>query len=170
AYLEAAAGEAPGGLERLVAVGDAGEEHELALPRALLERLDEQRRRLGLDHDLALEVGAGAERQVLVRRPRVAVRAGVVAAAVGGHAPAEAEAGRGVVGEDRARAVLVPLELRLGDLVEPLDLRRGPGVLRVGNRNRRRVCHRSSQSSADRSKAPAFGGRGRPHAPIDTTE
>ena len=47
--------------------------HQLALPRTALERLAEEPGRLGFHGDLAIEVGAGAEAQVLVRRPSVAV-------------------------------------------------------------------------------------------------
>ena len=60
-------------LDRLVAVGDAGEHHELALPARLVERLAQQLRRLRLDDDLRVEVGARTEVEILVRRPGIAV-------------------------------------------------------------------------------------------------
>ena len=68
AHLEAAARQPVARLERLVAVGDAAEDDELALPLRVVERLAQQLRRVLLDDDLALEVRAGAEAQVLVRR------------------------------------------------------------------------------------------------------
>src|SRR5439155_5513189 len=73
ADLEASAGEPVARLERLVAVGDAGEDDQLAFPGWALERLPQQLRRLRLDRDLALEVRPGAEPEVFVSRPGIAV-------------------------------------------------------------------------------------------------
>ena len=101
ADLEAAARQPVRRLERLVAVGDAAEDDDVSpFHVVLVERLAQQRGRVGLDDDLAIEVGAGAEAQVLVRRARVAVGAGVEAAAVGVHAPGEADVGAVVLRED----------------------------------------------------------------------
>ena len=61
------------GLERLVAIGDAAEDDELALPLLLVEGLAQQLGGVLLDDDLPLEVGPGAEREVLVGGPGVAV-------------------------------------------------------------------------------------------------
>src|SRR6202011_512630 len=110
AHLEAAAREPIRRFERLVAVGDAGEDDELALPRPLVERLAQEPRRLGLDRDLAIEVGPRAEAQVLVRRARVAVRARMKTSPVRIDAVAEAEVWAVVGGEDVPRVVLVDLE------------------------------------------------------------
>src|SRR6267143_1081978 len=73
ADLETSARQPVARLQRLVAVGHSGEDHQLAFPRPALERLAEEPGRLGLHGDLPIEVGAGAEAQVLMRRPSVAV-------------------------------------------------------------------------------------------------
>src|SRR5262249_9609601 len=73
ANLQALLGQREVALDRLVAVGHAAEHHELALPRRLVERLAKQLRRLRLDHDLGVEVGARTEVEILVRPPGGAV-------------------------------------------------------------------------------------------------
>src|SRR5439155_22196282 len=73
ADLEAPPGEPVARLERLVAIGDAGEDDQLAFPGWALERLPKQLRRLRLDRDLALEVRPGTEPEVIVSRPGIAV-------------------------------------------------------------------------------------------------
>ena len=65
---------------------------------------------------------------------RHAVAAGVEAAAVGIHAPAEADVGAVVVREDLARVIFVDLEARGRGLLEVLDLGGGPRVGRVRDR------------------------------------
>ena len=93
-------------LERLIAIGVAGERDRFALQLLLLERLAQQLGRVDLDDDLALEVGAGAEAPVLMARARVAVRARVLTAAVRVHAEAEAEVGAVVLRDDASWAAL----------------------------------------------------------------
>src|ERR1019366_10624095 len=97
ADFEAPAREPVPGLQRLVAIGDAAEDPLLPLPLRGVERLAEQLGGVLLDHDLAIEIGARAEAQVLVRRPCVAIRTGVKAAAVRVDAPVEADIGAVVV-------------------------------------------------------------------------
>jgi len=60
-------------LERLVAIRHAAEGDQFAFPGATLEGLAQEPRRFGLDGDLPLEVGTGAEAEVLVRGAGVAV-------------------------------------------------------------------------------------------------
>ena len=67
AHLEASARQPVARLERLVAVGHAAEDDELALPLRRVERLAQELGRALLDDDLAVEVRPGAEAQVLVR-------------------------------------------------------------------------------------------------------
>src|SRR5690606_33463303 len=86
-----------------------------------------------LHHDLPLEIRAGAEAQVLVRGPRIAVRAAVEAAAVGIDAVAEAEVGAVVPRKDLARVVLEDAKADLRWCSDPLDFGRGPRVRRIGD-------------------------------------
>ena len=172
ADLEAAARQPIGRLERLVAVGDAGEDHELALPRPLVERLAQQLGRARLDDDLAIEVGARAEAEILVAGARIAVGARVLASAIRIDAVVEADVGAVVAREDRARVVLVDLERapRVSSLRQVLHLRREPRVGRVGDGPQcHRVDHRlNACSGQDREHAvtksgarTAFRGKGR---------
>src|SRR5207302_3958432 len=117
AGFEAAAGQPIGSLQWLIAIGDAGKDDQLALPRRALEGLTQEPRRLRLDGDLPLEIGAGAEAEIFVRRARVAIGAAMKAAAVGIDAPGESEVGAVVVREVLAGVVLVDLQLRLWDLL-----------------------------------------------------
>ena len=71
--LEAAAREPQPALDRLVAVGVAGERHHLRLPARRAKRLAQQLGRVVLHHDAALEVEPGAEAEVLVGGAGVAV-------------------------------------------------------------------------------------------------
>jgi hypothetical protein len=131
AGLEAAPRQLVRGLERLVAVGHAAEEDRFAPPRGRRERLAQERGRLGLDHELRLEVGARAQAEVLVAGAGVAVGAGVEAAPVRVDAPAEADVGAFVLGQNRAAAIFVDLGHRRRRLAQVLDARREPGVGRV---------------------------------------
>ncbi len=98
-HLEAAPRQLQRPLDRLVAVGDAAEGHHLRLPRRRRQRRPEQLRRVLLDEDPRLEVEAGREAEELVRRPRIAVDAAVLAAAVRVEAGREGDV-RAVVGRD----------------------------------------------------------------------
>src|SRR5262249_32758018 len=132
ADLEAAAGQPQRGLERLVAVGDPTEDHQLSLPGWFPEGLPEQLGRTALHDDLGVEVGPGAEAEVLVTRPRVAVGAGVHAAPVGVHAEVEADVGAIVGCEDSLRRVVPDVDRSPWVvLLEVLERRRGEGVRRI---------------------------------------
>src|SRR6185436_13466295 len=69
-------------LARLVRFGVRAERDRLAGPGGLPQVGAEALDRVDLHHDALLEVAAAVESEVLVRRPREAVRAGVRAAAV----------------------------------------------------------------------------------------
>ena len=131
---QAAAGELELALGRLVAIGDAGEGDRLRPPVRPGEPLAQQLGGAMLHQDLGFEVEAGAEAQVLVARPGVAVAAAVGAAAVGIDAVAEADVGAVVFGDDRLRLVGQVLgrravELRPGT---PRRRRRARSRLRAG--------------------------------------
>ena len=83
--------EAP--LRGLVAVRDPAYRHGLGSPPGRGELRPQKLRRVFLDEYLRLEVEPGRQSQVLVRRPRVAVHAPVLAAPVGIHARAERHVG-----------------------------------------------------------------------------
>ena len=133
ADLEAAAREPVVRLERLVAVGVARESDDLALPGAALELFAQALRDVRLHDDLAVEVGARAEAEVLVARARVAVGARMKTSAVRVEAPAEADVGAVVLRERALRLLLVDFELGGRGLAEPLDLGRRPGIRGVGD-------------------------------------
>ena len=102
-------------LDRLVAVGHAGEHHQLALPARLVERLAQQLRRARLDDDLGVEVGPRAEIEILVRRPRVAIGARVHGIrGTDSTLQRKPRSGESLCAEDRARVILEQGDLRGG--------------------------------------------------------
>src|SRR5712692_1762951 len=93
-------------LDRLVAVG-IGAERNGARPVARPgELLAQQLRRVGLGEELGLEVESRRELEVGMARAGVAVDAAVLAAAVRVDRLLEADVGRVVARDDRARALL----------------------------------------------------------------
>src|SRR5262249_2949618 len=104
---------------------------ELALPRPLLERLAEKLRRARLHDDLALEVRAGAEAQILVPGPCVAVVAhdavgDEVAGARRDVVHEELDAERLNRGHPQVALHRLPFELRLSraeELAAPREMR-----------------------------------------------
>ena len=97
-------------LDRLIAVGHAAHRDDLRLPLGRGEFLAQQLGRVFLDHDARLEIQAGGEAEILVRGPRVAVDAAVLAAAIRIDAELEADV-RAVVAVEN-RAAMVAEELR----------------------------------------------------------
>src|SRR5262245_60487037 len=71
--LQAAAGQLQPALDGLIRVGDAAEADRLRLPARRRQLAAEQLRRLLLDEDARLEVEAGGQAEVFVRRPSVAI-------------------------------------------------------------------------------------------------
>ena len=126
-------------LDPLVGVGVRAERDVLARPGRPRELARQHLRRVDLDDDLALEVAAGVEVEIAVRRAREAVDAGVRAAPVGVHRPAERHrrALRHAV-EHGARAHLVEAHVeRLGRVEAPHDrlvaVSREPARLLLGS-------------------------------------
>ena len=104
-HLQATAGEFQAPLDGLIAIGHAAQGHHARLPARVLQFTPQEFGRVFLDHDLGLEIRSGAVAQELVRGPRVAIDAAVLAAAVGVERGVEADVRAVVVGEDRLRRV-----------------------------------------------------------------
>jgi hypothetical protein len=102
---EAAARDLHLSLDGLVRVGDTADRDRLRLPLRREQLLAQQLRRVLLHHDLGLEIEAGREAEVLVRRPREAVSAAVLAAAIRIDAVGEADVRRVIAGDDRTRRI-----------------------------------------------------------------
>jgi hypothetical protein len=109
-HLEAAPGQFEGGLQWLVAIGDPAENDELPFPRGPIERLAQEGGSIGLCGNFRVEVRASSEAQVLVSRARVAISAGVHAAAVGIDAEAKADVRAVVSRQNFSGLVLVNLQ------------------------------------------------------------
>ena len=92
-------------LGRLIGIGVAAERDRPAGIALLAQLGREQRRRLRLVEDAALEIEAGRQAEIGVARPRVAIDAAVLAAAIGVDRAVEADIGRIVAGDDRARRI-----------------------------------------------------------------
>ena len=102
----------------------------------------QQRRRIVLDEHLRLEIEPGAEAEILVRRPGIAIRAAVRAAAIGIEAVAERDVGAVVFRDDRFEE---------------------SSRYSVGGRSRRCRSNSSSNSNCSRSRSACtrskrFGG------------
>src|SRR6185369_15385992 len=111
--------------DRLVAVGVGAERDRLRLVARLGERLAQELGGVGLGEQLGLEVQARRELEIGMARPGVAVDAAVLAAAVRVDRAVEADVGRVVARNDRARALDGDLGLELA--LRPLV--RGPAVV-----------------------------------------
>ena len=133
ADLEAAAGQPQRRLERLVAVGDAAEHHQLALPRRLSNASRSSSGARRLTTILVSKSVPAPKPRYSCAGPRVAVGAGVHAAAVRVDAEAEAEVGAVVVARMLLRGVVPDVDRgpRVV-LLEVLERGRGEGVRRVG--------------------------------------
>src|SRR5690606_23641926 len=90
-HLQYGAGDLQLALDGLVGVRDAGDGDALRRPVGRPQTSLQEGGRVALDEDDALEVEAGREAQVLVRRPGVAVGAAVLTAAVWVDADVEAD-------------------------------------------------------------------------------
>ena len=104
-HLEQAAGQALLALEGLVGVGGAAEDDGRAGVAGAAQRLAQQLLGIRLVEDLRLEIEARRQPEVGMGRPRIAVDATVLAAAIGIDRLAEAEVGRLVAAEDGFRAI-----------------------------------------------------------------
>ena len=90
-------------LDRLIGVGVGAERDDA---RAIFRRREfafQQRRGAVLDEQLALEIEARGKAEIGVARPREAIEAAVLAAAIGIDRAVEGNIGEFVAGDDRAR-------------------------------------------------------------------
>ncbi len=142
ANLEALAGQPQRGFQWLIAIRHAAENQQVALPRPALKSLAKQLSGTRLDHDFRFKVCSGAEAEVLVGWARIAIGAGMHAAAVWIHAEGEADVRTVIVRDDLARVVLVYFQLSSGRFPEIVDLGALPGVGRIGDRAR---LHRTQE-------------------------
>ena len=111
-HLQAAAGEAQAALDRLVGIGHPAQPKRLRPPAGPCQLLAQQLGSVLLDQDPGLEVQPRGHAQVLVRGPREAVGAAVLAAPVGVDGGVEVHVGAVVVSDDAARAVAQQLGAR----------------------------------------------------------
>src|SRR5665213_531714 len=89
-------------LGRLIGIGVGADRDRPAAIALFAELGGEQRRRLRLVEDAALEIEPGRQAEIGVARPREAIDAAVLAAAIGVDRAVEADIGRGVASDDRA--------------------------------------------------------------------
>ena len=90
---------------RLITIGHARHDDRFRHPLRPREKRPQQRRRVVLDHDSRFEIQAGVEAQILMRRPGIAVRAAVGAAAIGIQAIAKRNIGTVVFRDDGLRLI-----------------------------------------------------------------
>jgi hypothetical protein len=121
---ENAARDAVALLDRLIGIGVRSHRdraHLIALARQLPF---EERRRVGLREEAALEIESGREAHIGMRRPREAVDAAVLAAPIGIDRTIEADIGRIVPCDDGARIFVRHMRLKRRGRVE-----RAPAVV-----------------------------------------
>ena len=135
-------------LDRLIGIGvGADRDHARRIARRGEFAL-QQFRRVGLHEQLGFEIEPGREPHVGVRRPREAVDAAVLAAAVRVDRAVEADVGRVVAGDDLARGLDRDGRLEGGQLLDRL-----PAVIEGDARGRLVAARRIRQRSP---AAPSF--------------
>ena len=92
-------------LDRLVGIGVGAHRHHVGPVLGRGELGGQQLGRLRLEQDPGLEIEAGRQAEIGVGRPREAIDAAVLAAAIGIDRAVERHVGRGVAREDGARGV-----------------------------------------------------------------
>ena len=92
-------------LDRLIGIGVGADRDHARLVTRCRQFLLEQFRRVGLGEQLRFEIEPGRKSEIGVRRPREAVDAAVLAAAIGIDRAVEADIGRVVAGDDLARGI-----------------------------------------------------------------
>ena len=100
-HLDAPPRDPPVALDRLVGVGVRPHRDRQNRIAALAEFRVQQRRRIGLREQLGFEVEAGRKIVKRVARPREAVDAAMLTAAISVDGAVEDNVGRGVAGDDR---------------------------------------------------------------------
>ena len=104
-HLEDRAGDAEPPLDRLIGVGVAAERDRPADVVFLAQLGGQQRRRLRLVEDAALEIEPRRQAEIGVARPRIAIDAAMLAAAIGIDRAVEADVRRFVARDDRPRRI-----------------------------------------------------------------
>ena len=104
-HFEDRAGDPEPPLGRLVRVGIAAERDRAAGVSLLAQFRRKQRRRARLVEDAGLEIETGRQAEIGMARPRIAIDAAVLAAAIRVDRAVEADIRRVVAGDDRARRV-----------------------------------------------------------------
>jgi hypothetical protein len=104
-HLQDRARDAEPAFYRLVGIGIAAERDRPAVVSLFPQFPGEQRRRIGLVEQAALEIEAGRQAEIGMTRPCVAIDAAVLAAAVRIDRAVEADIRRVVAGDDRPRRV-----------------------------------------------------------------
>ena len=97
---------------RLVAVGYAADRDDFGLPFRRGQFFMQKLGRVFFHHDFGLEVQAGGESEIFVKRPRIAINAAVLAAAVRIDAGFESDIRAVVVRNDRGRPIAEKLGAR----------------------------------------------------------
>ena len=90
---------------------------------------------VGLEQDLGLEIEAGREAEIGVGRPREAVDAAMLAAAIGIDRAVEADVGRGVARDDGARGVARQRRAQRRQFLIVHRVDRGFGLPAIGRAN-----------------------------------
>ena len=119
-------------LDRLIGIGVGAHGHHVGPVLRRGELGHEQLGGVGLEQDLGLEVEAGRQAEIGVRRPREAVDAAVLAAAIGIDRAVERHVGRGVAREDGARGIARQRRAQRRQLVVFRRLARCLGLPAVG--------------------------------------
>ena len=134
-HTEDLAGDLQLALDRLVGIGVGahGDHVGAVFRRGELRR--EQLGGVGLEQDLGLEIEAGREAEIGVGRPREAVDAAVLAAAIGIDRAVEADVGRGVARDDGARGVARQCRAQRRQFLIIRRIDRGFGLPAVGRAN-----------------------------------
>ena len=104
-----------------------------------MEDVAQQSGRLALDHDLRVEIRAGAEPPILVGRSGVAVGTRVKAASVRVEAPSKREIRALVPTENVSRLILVYFKRDLRGRLEQLPMMGLERILRIGDHAHRRI-------------------------------
>ena len=121
------------GFQWLIAVGVAGKDHEFAFPRGFQERRAKRRRRVGFHDEFGFEIRARAEPPILVTRARIAIGAGMKAAAIRIHAPPERQVRAVVSTQNGSGLFLKNLSRGVGRRFEQFPVVRVKGVRRIGD-------------------------------------
>ncbi len=156
-HLENAAHDLQIALDRLIGIGVGADRDHARLVARVRQLLFQQRRRVVLGEQLRFEIEAGRQAEIGVGRPRKAVDAAVLAAAIGIDRAVEADVGRVVAGDDLARGVGAHRGLERRQILDAL-----PAVVEGDPRFRPRSGRWHSIARRGRAAAPS---RRQPRSP-----